>query len=551
MKYLLLFSLLFSTLLFAQDYEAHKYENNTFKIIHIEDDDIYRVGLTNGGKDFFYKSSQGEDLAKVQLTEGSTKCRGFYYRDGFFYSVNVENEVTQINIILKKINKNLEIIEERTIFSKPPSSIKHSGKTYFDYNENGFVLAHDYTSRIKVRFEVFTYDFNTDKLTYNDTTFLSRRNLKVMDFEISDQLNSAFIFDADEPIGTLKLKTLKDLETYLVYNQKEGALSVIKLTEDENYFERSFNAAFNGEELLMANLNFNNPSNILDGYTIKKYASHNESSLNMLQASFFPLEDFANREEWGPASKDAQKNYKKDKDNKNTDFEAFAAMEISDLIIENEEAIIIVREVFDMVNTQANSGTSVHGSPINGAHRTQQSALATQNYTTKRFKEFQITKVDLDTEKVLWWNRLYNMPYTNGAYNAEKVSQGDYFWTNQNVSRASKVYYSYQKGNDLVLLYPTYSALYNKNGYLESDIVNQRPFVPLKFLTYSFIGKTEINLSNGEVENSLHISDYDGLGKMISATIINLDAFYSDNEVLVTPIEHLLKKISVLKIVDK
>lgn len=553
MKHLLiLFSLLTFTI-YSQEDSSNEYKMNTFKIIHIEDGDIYRVGLAEVGNDYFKKSSEGEDVAKLELSSknDNIKCRGVYYRDGFFYSVNIENDFDKTSLILKKIDKDLNIVQEEVIFSKAASNSGKFGETYFASNENGFVLAKDYTSRIKVRLDIYTYDFNTDEVYNNNIDFITRRNLKVMDFEISDQLNTAFIYDADESIGTLKTNTLKNLESYLVFNKKEESISALKLTTDENYFERSFNVCFNNEELVMANLNFHDPSNILAGYTITNYTLKDEAAISVNESRYFPFEDYASRPEWGPALAEVKKQYKKDGDKKNTGYEAFGALEIADLILKNNEAILVVREVFDVLETQPNNGMPNNSPGQNGLTRGGNNIPTNQTYSRKRYKEFQITKLNLNSEEIVWWNRLYNTPYTNGMRNSERVFQGDFFWTDRNQSRSSKAYFSYVDNDKLTLLYPTYSALYDKNGELETDLVNQRPFVPIKFSVYSYIGKSEINLSNGEVENSLFLSDNDNLGKMISATIINLNGFYIDNKNLVTPIEHLMKRISVLKIEER
>lgn len=550
MKYYLIIVFFSTAFIYAQELSSHKYDMNTIKIIHVENDDVYRIGIKGLGSDFLKKSSEGKDIAELNLTDKSKKiaCRGLYFRDGFFYSVSVHDDFEQTNILLKKIDKDLNVISEELIFTAPGIGENRKGKAYFEHNENGFVLIREFTNRIKVTLESYTYDFKAEEVYSSKLSFLSRRNLKTLDFELSKDLKAALILDADEPIGTLKKKTLKRLESYLVYVVPKGELTAVKLSKDEDYSERSFNLTFDGETIVVANLNFQTPSNILAGYTLKNYSVTRGNEVT--ESSYFPFDDYVTREEWGPELNEVQKRYKKDKNGKGSGYESFAALEITDLFVNGSEAFLIVREVFDLeqskgVNVNAGNQPGQPSKP--GPKHTHVSVT----YKSKRYKEFQLTKLDLQSNSIVWWNRIYNTPYTNGTASTHQVGNGDFFWNDEKTSSFNTVYYPYLEDNKIVLIYPTFEALYEDNRELKTELINQRRFIPTKFMAYSHLGKSEIDMESGEVENSLLYDQIDGLGKIVSAKIININGIYITEDKVITPIEELMKGNSILMIRGK
>jgi hypothetical protein len=514
---------------------------NSIKIIHVENNEVYRIAYEHLKDHFFKKSANGEEVAKLQVSDKDKDiiCRGILFRDDKFYSISTRDNQDQTTITIQIIDKNLNVIEEKEIFSGPTSEKNKKAQVYFEYNDNGFILFRDFIRGKKVNLESFIYDFRSEKMHTSNLEFKSNQKLRILDFDFSNELKGALILDADVSIGDLKKGDLKKLETHLVYVEPDKKTASLKLTKDKNYFERSFNLTFNKENLFIANLNFQNPSNILSGYTVKRYNLDSGNSLQVEENLFFEFDDYTSREEWGPILDKVQEEYEKDKDKSNTNYEPFGALEITDLFIyDNKEAVVVVREIFYVRDNSGNMMGATY--------------LTHPMYRSKRFKEFQITKLDLKTKNIVWWNRVYNAPYTNGGTFTTQINYyKTTFWSDNKVNSKWRIYYPYLENDKLVLLYPTYITLYDENGEIKSELIDQQKFFGLKSTYYNGIGKSEIDLTTGQIENRIVMSEVKGTGHMFSAKVINIEGFYTTDEKIIVPIENPVKRTSILKVSDK
>lgn len=552
MKHILSILFFLSFFSYAQELTSDEYKMNTIKIIHVEDNEIYRVGLEGMANDYFKKSVKGEDITELKLSDKSEniRCRGVFLRDEYFYSVSTRDDFDKTDFILKKIDKDLKVIEETVVFSESTTGKSNKAEVFFEHNKNGFVLIRNFTKRIAVSLDSYIYEFSTGNMHSSKIEFTSRQVMKLLDFDFSEQLKVALILDADQSIGTLKTKQLKQLESYLVYVEPGKEISELKLTEDKKYDIRSFNLTFHKEELLVANLNFHNPSNILAGYTVKKYSLNQANELHADYNIYFEFNDFASREEWGPILEEVQKKHEKYKDGKSMGYEPFGALEITDLFVRNNSAILIVREVFYVKDhEQSHSGPSI--SLGGNAGKNQSTAYNSASTLTKRFKEFQITKLDLDANEIVWWNRIYNVPYTNGSKYTTEIAHNNSFWNDKRHNSRMRIYYPYINDNKIVLLYPTYQALYEENGELKNELINQRAFMSMAYSSYGLIGQSEIDIENGEIENSLLTKKIDGAGSVFSMKVINIEGFFVTDDKVIIPVENVIKKSSVLKVENK
>lgn len=526
---------------YSQELSSNEYKMNSIKIIHVENNEIYRIGYEHLKNHFFKKSANGEEVAKLQVSykDKGIICRGILFRNEKFYSISTRDNLDKTTFTLQVIDKDLNVVEEKEIFSEPTSKKNKKAQVFFEYNNNGFILFRDFTRRKKVNIESFIYDFRSEEMHTSNLEFKSKQKLRILDFDFSNELKGALILDADVSIGDLKKGDLKKLETHLLYVEPDKKMTSLKLTEDKNYFERSFNLTFNKENLFIANLNFHNPSNILSGYTVKRYNLASGNSLQVEENLFFEFDDYASKKEWGPLLDEVQKKYEQDKDKSNTGYEPFGALEITDLFInDKKEAVVVVREIFYVKDNSGNMMGSTY--------------LTHSMYTSKRFKEFQITKLDLKTKNIVWWNRIYNAPYTNGGTFTTQINYSKTkFWSDSKVTSKWRIYYPNLESNKLVLLYPTYLTLYDENGELKSELIDQQKFFGLKSTYYNGIGKSEIDLSTGQVENRIVMSEVEGTGHMFSAKVINIEGFYTTDEKIIVPIENPVKRTSILKVSDK
>ncbi|HLV43050.1 MAG TPA: hypothetical protein VKY37_12275 [Brumimicrobium sp.] len=554
MKYYLTLLFLLSFLIYSQESTSNEYNMNTALIIHVDDNRIYRLGIAEMLNDVFKKSVDGKDIAEITLSnkDKNIRCRGIYHKDEQFYVIKTEDNFDKTTITLSVLDENLKEIESKIIFTGATVGVHSKGEMFFEHNDNGFVLIRNYTNDSRrVILESYIYNTKEEKLHHSKLNFETNQKLKVLDFDFSNELQAALILDSDISTGTLKGKELKKLETYLIHLAPEKDITAKKLTEDKVHFDRSYNLAFHNEELVVAHLKFHNPSNILAGYVLKQYALNDSDELIEENSTYFEFSDYAEREEWGPIKEEVEKQYDKDKNGKGTRYESFGALEITDLYIENDEAILILRELFHQkVNDPAMSANSGMGG--NNQHGNQMSKTPMQtNMTEKRFKEFQIAKLDLRSEEVLWWNRIYNTPITNGNEYSADLPHNRYFWNDKRINSRERVYYPYIDGDKIVLLYPTFKALYDENGELNNEVVNQRRTFNFSFTVYGLIGKSEINKESGEVKNSLLLEEIKGAGKATSVNILNINAFYVTEDSVIISSENGFKRSSELIVTEK
>lgn len=540
MKYYLSITFLFSFFIHSQELTSNEYKMNSVKIIHVENNLVYRIGYEQFKNHYLKKSADGENIATLQVSDKDKEiiCRGLFFRDNHFYNISTRDNLGKTSITLQKIDMDLQIVDEKVIFSAPIINKNNKAQVFFESNENGFILIRNYSKGRKVKLESFIYDFRSNKIHTSELEYLSKRYLKILDFELSNELKGALILDLDVSYGELNPTDLKTLETYLVYVEPEQKMTPLKLTIDKNYFERSFNLTFNREDLFIANLNFHNPSNILSGYTIKQYKLEDGNDLKVTQDLFFAFNDYTSRKEWGPIFDEVQKKYEKSKDSYGTKYKPFAALEITNLIVQkNKEAIIVIRE-FSNQNPYSDKEGGITFS---------------KGSTPKRFEEFQVAKLDFKTKNILWWNRIYNAPHTNGAaISTQLYLMETMFWTDNKVNSKSRIYYPYLDNNKLVLLYPTYLNLYDESGELKSELIDQFKLTNIiNNNYYSGIGKSEIDITTGHITNSLLMGELEGTGHAFSSKAINLEGFFITSEKVIVPIENPWEKTSILKVSNK
>lgn len=537
MKILTILSLIIPYFIFSQELTTSSdIDMSTMRIIHVNNNEIYRIAYRGGAYDYLKKNIDGEEVASIQLTNDDiqTRSRGVFYRDNHFYSILIKDENDKTTITLLKLDMNLNEVDKKEIYSGVMNEKNKKCMAYFDYNNNGFVLFRNFTKRKNVNIESYVYDFNTEAVTKDKVEFQSNEELAVIDFEISNNLQSVLLLDINASFGDLSKRTLKKFETHLIHLDPVNGMIAKKLTEDENYYQRSYNAVFNNNDLLLTNLKFTSPSNIFEGYEVSYY-QRGESDLKCSKTDFYPFEDYTSNSEWGPLSEEVRTEYEKNKDKKNVDYRYFGALEITDCIAENEFVYIVVRNITKS-NTGIDSGSS---------YLTYNAQL-----TSKKYKEFQITKLNSKTKSIDWWKLVYNAPRSNGKFFDADIdfAYGAYrklFWNDVNSTNHFTIYYLVNKDDQIKLIYPSYSGLY-EGQKLQEEFHNQKTVSK-----YDVVGVTNINKEDGKTESSILIEETVGEETSIMKKLISLKGIYPTRDKIIIPLETPIQRTSILHVVDK
>jgi hypothetical protein len=473
----------------------------TVILLEANDSCVYRIGIEGLENDHIKKTSHdGKELASRKLHDKKNKIRlrGAYIRNNFIHVLIADDSDGSTKLKLSKLDPDLNLVEEKTIYTGPIIGKGWKAKTYFHANESGFVMVRDYLRNNKVWLSAFIYDFDKKTAYTSDIKFKAPSSQRISDIEFNEDLQLSMITSHFYNLGSHKARYLKNVSSYLIHASYNNALTYLKLNQDKVYSDRSFNAFFNNGVLNIASLKFNEQSNIFEGYFVRSF-NRNNSTIKMISEEFYPFEDYAYRDEWGISRSEVIKNYEQDKNRKNTKNSHLSNLHIGDAIALNDDNLLLIIREAQYI-------------PENGF---------------KLFADLQVVNLNMKKNQILWWNRLLNAPLS-GKDGGFRMSIGDPLWSPINISSELISITPILKPDTLTLLYGTYKSLYKDKKLIQDKEIRQGMVFGSYIFATKILGRSKLSIDNGDIINDLPFDDEYEKSNFFSFSYMNTEGFCHD-----------------------
>lgn len=517
MTFKLLILVLIPSLVSAQSissFEA-KDEMSTVIILEANDSCVYRIGVEGLGNDHIKKTSyNGKELASRKLndTKNKVRLRGAYIRNNLIHTLIADdsNDSTKLRLLI--LDMDLNPVEEKLIYSGSLIGKGWKAKTFFSANKNGFVMIRDYLWNKRVWLNTFIYNFEKDSIYVSEIKFKASSKQKVIDIDFNEDLQVSLITSDFYFLGSHKSRDLKKINTYLIHAGFNQALTHLKLNQDKDYSNRSFNSFFIEDKLSIASLKFNERSNIFEGYYVRTYIRNN-SSLEVNTEELYNFKDYAYRDEWQVSRNEVIKQFERDKDRKNSKNSHLANLHIGEVIVQDDgDLLLIIREA---------------------------------EHDGDYFTDLQVVNIDTENNQVIWWNRLLNAPRKEKSYSFRRSIQNP-LWSSLNISSELISIKPILKSNELILLYGSFNSLYKRNELIQDKEIKQGEVFGNNAFATKMLGRTNIDLSSGEFNSDLVIDEEYGHKNFLSFSFMNTEGLHHLKNQVYLPLETPSKWKSVI-----
>ena len=421
MNFLRLFcflTILFSNhFVFSQEIEKFALEGKEGKHLYSNEDTHYFK--TYKDVPLIEMVSNGKNVKSIELWKerGEQNIYTVFYKDEIINVVIGNDQKNEHLIRIDKYNLELEKIDSDEIYVEEKSSKSNNFENCY-YSESGliFINSNEYVKHVQIK--SLHYSFSEDATELNTLIFPTNDGLGINDIDIDENLNISILYQSYIPVYSTKpsefisSRASKDphgIEAFAVVSSYDYGIMFKKLTKEGDIYNRSFAACFSKEKLLISNLVFDKQTNILSAYTIKTHEIEND--LNVLEKITITHKDFATESAWGPFLKENIKQTVRSK--KRTKLARFCDLAIFDVNIDDEGYLLL-----KIIEKTPEVGGSYYPIDFN--------CIGCQTF----YYRPQLLQIDLDLQKINWWNVIVGYASKSPAGNIElaKETKDEYFF---------------------------------------------------------------------------------------------------------------------------
>lgn len=389
-----------------------KLEGHVKEQIHTQDKNHYFLSYTMDCERVeLVENGRLKNSIKIVEKAKNEKYCGSYVKNNSIYVVYIKKTEASNILYVTELDLELNIIgNEKIAEISNYQTGKWRGRSHFNGSNSGFVLFLEYSDSKKADFMLksFIYNAETEELLTNETSLQTKNPLTNIKIISDGNLNASLLLQSNLPdYGSRSYKTSDKyaLNSYLILLNKDNELFKKSLSEN-NPFYRSYSHAFHNNELILSNLVFAKPSNILTGYRVTKFNLENE--IAEVESELVDHSGYAVDPNWGGFLEKNKKAYEKDRNNSDSRHVEFSNVELIKSSIDNNGRLLLNTVVYVIpkgTSTPVTNTTSTIGNtPSNAGNTSARPGSAATGGVVKFFYKAQYAQIDLANMELNWWN---------------------------------------------------------------------------------------------------------------------------------------------------